>query len=123
MSCTAIFAPLYQLFGAILKFFYDISNNYGIAIMLFTLAVNIILLPLTWKQQKSTTKMQAIQPELQKIQQKYKNEQIRKTFAILAIIILALYVICIISKSWYHKTLIEPSILLIPFFGSSLKVG
>ena len=75
MSCTAIFAPLYQLFGAILKFFYDISNNYGIAIMLFTLAVNIILLPLTWKQQKSTTKMQAIQPELQKIQQKYKNDK------------------------------------------------
>ena len=55
---------------------------------------------------------------LLKYQQKYKNEQIRKTFAILAIIILALYVICIISKSWYHKTLIEPSILLIPFFGA-----
>lgn len=75
MSCTAIFAPLYQLFGAILKFFYDISHNYGVAIMLFTLAVNIILLPLTWKQQKSTTKMQSIQPELERLQQKYKNDK------------------------------------------------
>ena len=75
MSCTAIFEPLYKLFGTILKFFYDISGNYGVAIILFTLAVNIILLPLTWKQQKSTTKMQSIQPELKKIQQKYKNDK------------------------------------------------
>ena len=75
MSCTAIFGPVYSFFGAILKFFYDISGNYGVAIILFTLAVNIILLPLTWKQQKSTTKMQSIQPELKKIQQKYKNDK------------------------------------------------
>lgn len=75
MGCTAIFEPLYKLFGTILKFFYDISGNYGVAIILFTLAVNIILLPLTWKQQKSTTKMQSIQPELKKIQQKYKNDK------------------------------------------------
>lgn len=75
MGCTAIFEPLYKLFGAILKFFYELSGNYGVAIILFTLAVNIILLPLTWKQQKSTTKMQSIQPELKKIQQKYKNDK------------------------------------------------
>ena len=75
MSCTAIFEPLYKLFGTILRFFYELSGNYGVAIILFTLAVNIILLPLTWKQQKSTTKMQSIQPELKKIQQKYKNDK------------------------------------------------
>ena len=75
MSCTAIFGPVYSFFGTILKFFYDISGNYGVAIILFTLTVNIILLPLTWKQQKSTTKMQSIQPELQRIQQKYKNDK------------------------------------------------
>ena len=75
MGCGAIFEPLYKLFGAILKFFYELSGNYGVAIILFTLAVNIILLPLTWKQQKSTTKMQSIQPELKKIQQKYKNDK------------------------------------------------
>lgn len=74
-SCTAIFSPIYSFFGGILKFFYDISGNYGVAIILFTLAVNIILLPLTWKQQKSTTKMQSIQPELKRIQQKYKNDK------------------------------------------------
>lgn len=71
----AIFSPIYSFFGGILKFFYDISGNYGVAIILFTLAVNVILLPLTWKQQKSTTKMQSIQPELKKIQQKYKNDK------------------------------------------------
>lgn len=76
MSCTQIFSPIYSLFGGILKFFCDLfNNNYGLAIIGFTLAVNIILLPLTWKQQKSTTKMQAIQPELQRLQQKYKNDK------------------------------------------------
>lgn len=75
MGCTEFFGPIYSLFGAILNFFYNIFGNYGLAIIGFTFAVNVILLPLTWKQQKSTTKMQAIQPELQKIQQKYKNDK------------------------------------------------
>ena len=75
MGYTAIFGPVYSFFGGILKFFYDIFGNYGLAIIGFTLAVNIILLPLTWKQQKSTTKMQSLQPELQRIQQKYKNDK------------------------------------------------
>lgn len=75
MSCANFFGPIFSFFGAILNFFYNVFGNYGLAIIFFTLAVNIILLPLTWKQQKSTTKMQAIQPELQKIQQKYKNDK------------------------------------------------
>lgn len=71
-----MFSPIYSFFGGILKFFCELfNNNYGLAIIGFTLAVNIILLPLTWKQQKSTTKMQSIQPELQRIQQKYKNDK------------------------------------------------
>ncbi len=75
MSCTTLFGPIYSLFGAILKFFYDLFGNYGLAIVGFTFVVNLILLPLTWKQQKSSAKMQAIQPELQKLQQKYKNDK------------------------------------------------
>ncbi len=70
-----MFDIIYSFFGAILHFFYDLFGNYGLAIIGFTFVVNIILLPLTWKQQKSTTKMQAIQPELTRIQEKYKNDK------------------------------------------------
>lgn len=68
--------PIYSLFGAILNFFYELfGNNYGYALIGFTFVVNLLLFPLTWKQQKSTTKMQAIQPELSRIQEKYKNDK------------------------------------------------
>ena len=70
-----MFDAIYTFFGAILHFFYDLFGNYGLALIGFTFAVNVILLPLTWKQQKSSTKMQAIQPELTRIQEKYKNDK------------------------------------------------
>lgn len=70
-----MFDAIYSFFGAILHFFYDLFGNYGLALIGFTFAVNVILLPLTWKQQKSSTKMQAIQPELTRIQEKYKNDK------------------------------------------------
>lgn len=62
------------------KFLYFIYNtlafhNYGFAIIIFTIVVKLVLLPLTLKQYKSTTKMQAIQPQLQEIQKRYKNDK------------------------------------------------
>jgi YidC/Oxa1 family membrane protein insertase len=54
-----------------------ISNpnlSYGITIILFTLVMRILLLPLSLKQTKSTVKMSAIQPEVKKIQEKYKKD-------------------------------------------------
>lgn len=62
------------------KFLYFIYNtlgfhNYGLAIIIFTVVVKLVLLPLTLKQYKSTTKMQAIQPQLQEIQKRYKNDK------------------------------------------------
>ena len=52
-------------------------QNYGIAIILFTVLVKIILLPLTIKQQKSMEKMQELQPLYQELQRKYGNDQQR----------------------------------------------
>ena len=62
------------------KFLYFIYNTvglhyYGLAIIIFTIVVKLVLLPLTLKQYKSTTKMQAIQPQLQEIQKRYKNDK------------------------------------------------
>jgi len=50
-----------SLFGYLLNFIYGLVNNYGLAIILFTIAVQIILLPLSIKQQKTLIKNNKIQ--------------------------------------------------------------
>lgn len=64
------------LFGSLLNSLYNLfGDNYGWALIGFTLIVNIILLPLTLKQQRSTAEMQLIQPELARLQAKYRNDK------------------------------------------------
>jgi YidC/Oxa1 family membrane protein insertase len=69
---------LVDFFQIIYNLLYAIIPNpnvvYGLAIILFTLIIRILLLPLNIKQTKSQAKMQEIQPEIQKIQTKYKND-------------------------------------------------
>ena len=62
-------------FGYLLDLLYQISNNYGIALILFAVAVQMILLPATAKAKRSTMKMSRLQPRLQEIQKKYANDQ------------------------------------------------
>jgi len=59
--------------GYIMWAMYQIVHNYGLAIILFTIVTKLMLLPLSIKQQKSTVKLQLIQPKIQEIQNKYKN--------------------------------------------------
>lgn len=59
----------------LLQLFYSIYNNYGVAIILLTVLVKLILLPLTVKQTRSMLAMQKIQPEMKKIQEKYKDDK------------------------------------------------
>ena len=66
---------IYRAFGWMLNLIYGLVENYGIAIILFTLLIKIILLPLTLKQQKSMTKMQRIQPKLTELTEKYKYDK------------------------------------------------
>ena len=63
-----------SLFGYLLSFLYNIINNYGIAIILFTIIIKIILLPLSIKQQKTMKKSTKIQEKMKAIQFKYKND-------------------------------------------------
>ena len=50
-------------------------NNFGLAIILLTVAVRIVLMPLTFKQTQSTRAMQSMQPKLQELQKKYARNQ------------------------------------------------
>ena len=61
--------------GWILKMCYFLVNNYGVAIILFTVLVKALLLPLTIKQQRSMMLTQKIQPLLQELQKKYANDK------------------------------------------------
>lgn len=73
--------PFAWVFGKLLDFTYNIlagSNgiaNLGVCIILFTIIVKLILFPLTFKQQKSMKINAVIQPEIQKIQKKYKDKK------------------------------------------------
>ena len=62
-------------FGYLMSFLYGIAGNYGIAIVLFTIVIKALLLPLSYKQQKSSMKMTALNPQLQELQKKYKNDK------------------------------------------------
>ena len=62
-----------NLFGYLLNFFYNLFDNYGIAIIVFSVVLKIILIPITWSQQKSMKKSGELQGKLKEIQNKYKN--------------------------------------------------
>lgn len=67
-------APFANLFGYILNFIYNIVNNYGLAIIIFSILMKIILLPLSIKQQKTMKKTTKLQNKMKEIQFKYKND-------------------------------------------------
>ena len=52
-------------------------KNFGLAIIVLTIAVRLVLTPLTWRQTQSTKAMQLLQPKLQEIQKKYARDQQR----------------------------------------------
>ncbi len=71
----SVFDPLYNALGAVLAFFYSLVPNLGVAIILMTFAVMLLLYPLTAKQAKSMLAMQRVQPEIKKLQAKYKGDR------------------------------------------------
>jgi YidC/Oxa1 family membrane protein insertase len=72
---AAWFQAILQALGAALAAFYSVVGNYGVAIILFTLAIRLVLVPLGIKQIKSMREMQAIQPKIKQLQQKYKGNR------------------------------------------------
>lgn len=63
-----------NVFGYLLNFLYNLLNNYGLAIIIFSILVKLILLPLTLKQQKTMEKTNKMQDEMKALQFKYKND-------------------------------------------------
>lgn len=63
-----------NIFGYLLQFLYTLVNNYGLAIILFTLIIKLLLLPLSIKQQKTMKKSSELQEKVKVMQFKYKND-------------------------------------------------
>ncbi len=61
-------------FGWLLGVLYDLTSNYGVAMILFALIVQAVLLPMTIKSKKSTMKMSRLTPLQQDIQRRYAND-------------------------------------------------
>ncbi len=75
MVANGLWQGLLNALGWVLAWIYNIVPNYGIAIILLTLAIRLLLLPLGIKQIKSMQHMQALQPKLKELQKKYKNNK------------------------------------------------
>ncbi|MBV8487863.1 MAG: YidC/Oxa1 family insertase periplasmic-domain containing protein [Planctomycetaceae bacterium] len=84
---TPTLSLMYDLTRWVARLFGGTSGNWGIAIILLTLTVKLLMFPLGRKQALMAQRTQALQPELKKIQEKYKDakdktEQTRETFAL-----------------------------------------
>ncbi len=64
---------LYKITRQLIDLINQLTRNYGLAIILLTIVIKLITHPLTRYQFKSTAKLQEVQPELKKIQEKYKD--------------------------------------------------
>ncbi len=71
---SAVLFWLEAILRWLLEFFYNLVPNYGVAIILLTILIKLILFPFTHKSYESTSKMQAIQPKLKELQAQYKGD-------------------------------------------------
>ena len=75
---SGVFEPIEKLMTAVLTALYSLTEmlgvpSYGLAIILLTVLIKILVYPLTKKQLQSMKAMQRIQPQMKKLQEKYKN--------------------------------------------------
>ena len=79
-NSTFIIGQVAWLLGKIMEGIFEVLNmigipNIGLAIILFTIVVNLLMMPLTIKQQKFSKLSAKMNPEIQAIQAKYKNRK------------------------------------------------
>ncbi len=71
-----------EFFGGVITLLYTYVPNFGATIILLTLIVKMITFPLNNKQIQTTKRMQKLQPEMKKIQQKYKDDKQKQNQAV-----------------------------------------
>lgn len=66
-----------NIFGYVLNFIYNFVGNYGLAIIIFTILLKLVMLPFSIKQQKTMKKSTKLQAEVKILQEKYSNDPVR----------------------------------------------
>ena len=77
MLLANVLQPLVDFFQSILEFFHDTGLSWGASIIALTIAVRAALVPLTVKQFRSMQALVRLQPEIKKLQEKYKDDRQR----------------------------------------------
>jgi len=73
-----ILQPLIDVANAVLQFFHDnVGLSWGMSIIALTVVTRAVLIPLTYKQLKGMRALQALQPQIKELQEKYKNDKQR----------------------------------------------
>ncbi len=85
MDASSWFGWLENILKVVLDMFYRIVPNYGIAIILLTILIKVLLYPLTKKSLQSTAKMQTLNPKMQEIKTKYKDDSQKMNQAMAAL--------------------------------------
>jgi YidC/Oxa1 family membrane protein insertase len=78
MPAANILQPLIDVANSVLQFFHDSAGlSWGMSIIALTVVTRALLIPLTYKSLKGMRALQALQPQLKEIKEKYKNDQKR----------------------------------------------
>lgn len=83
-----MFSGMFDLIARVLAFFYSlpvVGDSYGMAIILLTGAVMILLMPLTVRATRSTIKMQQVQPQIKELQKKYRDDRTQLNQELMAV--------------------------------------
>ena len=72
-------------FGYLLDYLYRFTSNYGVALILFTVVVKLVLFPVQAKAKKSMMKMSRLTPKVQKLQEKFAGDQAKQNEAVQAL--------------------------------------
>ncbi len=68
-----IFTSICLVLLSVLKFFYAVLHNYGLAVLLLTCCISLLLFPLSFKSLKSMRRMQEVQPHIERIRAQHKD--------------------------------------------------
>jgi len=80
---TRYFAFFAQLLMKLMKWFEGFVRNWGLAIVLLTVTVKLVLLPLTMKSMQSMNEMRKLQPEIDKLREKFKDDKEQLNLAVM----------------------------------------
>jgi len=78
LPAANLLQPLIDVANAVLQFFHDnVGLSWGMSIIALTVVTRAVLIPLTYKQLKGMRALQALQPQIKELQEKYKNDKQR----------------------------------------------